>query len=607
MNRSGAAPDQSWVLYRFGEFELDTRHRMLRSRADGRALALKPKVFDTLLYFVEHRAELLDRRRLMKAIWSDTIVDENNLTQNISVLRQMLGESPDQHRFIVTVPGRGYRFVAEVSMISPAGPARGPVALAVLPFTNLTGDPAKEYFGDGIAEELIHALCRVRRLKIPARTSSFMYKTRSIDVRDIARELGVDLIVEGSVRAASDRVRVTAQVVDGNTGYHVWSQNYDRSFVDLFALQDAIADEIVQAIGMLTETSKAPLEHAHAMAIDVEAYRWFLQARSLSQRGDEQSLRRAVDLFNHVLARGPSFARAHSALALTYGLFPVLGLDYPQALGLSERHAREALELDSSQSEAHSALGQVHALRCEWLKADVCLRTAAMLDPSDAYLQTQHAMIVSASTGHLRQAHGEMLEAHRMAPANPLILVRLASVCDFRQIDEEAQSYAEMAVALGYPATLYPIPHIKAGIACRAGHHHQAAQLMCTAMSMAAATNASDAIKLLYEAIGGSAQRSIALAALRDLQVASSDTASAHFMLWMMSAYAMLNELDESFAVAAELLRRLENGGALGNLQPLWVPELSSLRRDPRFQTIARQLGLSEYWKKAGLPDEARP
>ena len=296
-------------------------------------MPLSARAFDTLLYLVERPNQLIDKQMLMKAVWPNAIVEENNLNQNISILRRALGETPGEHRFVVTVPARGLRFVPPVTRraanppegrasalaqpppVTPvevvpaletepnrqtsakwlaviaiataivlfagyflahrhranrtaetatsdatrttsssktpradASPANPRTSVAVMPFVNLTGDPGKEYFSDGMAEELINELTRVPGLKVPARTSSFAYKGRNIDARQIAHDLGVATILEGSVRSAGERIRVTAQLVNAETGYHLWSQTYDRSFGDVFKLEDDISAEIVEAL-----------------------------------------------------------------------------------------------------------------------------------------------------------------------------------------------------------------------------------------------------------------------------------------------------------------------------------------------------------------------
>src|SRR5215831_20900456 len=194
-------------FYEFGEFRLHAAERRLTSRADGRPIELTAKALDTLHFLLQHPGELLDKSTLIEAVWPNVVVEENNLNQVMSALRRALGDGSGGRRFIVTVPGRGYQFVAPVREVrdeatsdrpdSRAAPAAisDQKSIAVLPFASLSSDPERDYFGDGIAEELIHLLARVPGLKVPARTSSFAYKGRNIDVRQIARELGVGMLL----------------------------------------------------------------------------------------------------------------------------------------------------------------------------------------------------------------------------------------------------------------------------------------------------------------------------------------------------------------------------------------------------------------------------
>ena len=205
----GRLPDG---VYEFGDFRLLAAQRRLTARSDGRQIELTQKAFEALLYLVQRPGEPLDKAALMAAVWPSVVVEENNLNQVISALRRALGDGGTGKRFILTIPGRGYQFVAPVLRVpneTAAAPAAKPAAatrksVAVLPFVNLTGDPAKEYFGDGMAEELIHILARIPGLKVPSRTSSFSYKGRNVDVREIARDLDVTVVLEGSVRSAEN-------------------------------------------------------------------------------------------------------------------------------------------------------------------------------------------------------------------------------------------------------------------------------------------------------------------------------------------------------------------------------------------------------------------
>ncbi len=306
------------AAYEFGSFRLDSRQRLLLARDTRQPIALAPKVFDMLLYLVERRGRLVEKEELMRAIWPNVVVEDNSLNRSISTLRRVLGENPGEHRFIATQPGRGYRFVAEVSaadgssqaamseITSAARPAEpsyeAAPSIAVLPFANLTRDPEKEYFSDGMAEELIYRFARVPGLRVAARTSVFAYKGRNADVRQIARDLGVGAVLEGSVRGAGERIRVTAQLVDGQTGYHLWSQSYDREFADLFQLQDELAAAIVPALGSRMHVSLPAGEVSGRPTESLEAYELYLQANAIRFQLGDENLRLAEKLYQRAIA-----------------------------------------------------------------------------------------------------------------------------------------------------------------------------------------------------------------------------------------------------------------------------------------------------------------
>ena len=488
------------IVYEFDEFRLDLQQRLLLSGADGRPIPLTPKIFDTLLYFVERRGELLDKATLMKAIWPNIVVEENSLNQNISALRRALGESPGEHRFFVTEPGRGYRFVAEVRTLTiPARtlpqqqPATGASAarstsqptttptprssIAVLPFANLTREPEKEYFSDGMAEELIHLLARVPGLKVPARTSSFAYKGRNVDIRQIARDLEVGVVLEGSVRSAGERIRVTAQLVDAQTGYHIWSETYDRNFGDLFRLQDELAGAVVQALKLTLEGSRPPSLAQAPPTHDIEAYQAYLQGRSLLGSQSREGLGHAMEMFQKAIARDPKFARAFSSVGMVHYLSVLLGFTSPEALLDSERAALQALALDPGLAEAQALLGQVNSLRGNWLTAEAYFRAALALDESEASIHNVRAISVGAA-GHVREALRESEVAYRLAPAYAGSSVNLSAWNSILGFDAEAVRYADLAIQLGRSPDVAPLPIIYANAACRSGRYLEAADHM---------------------------------------------------------------------------------------------------------------------------------
>jgi len=254
---------QDRVVYEFGEFQLDVAQRLLRARADGQPVPLTSKVFETLLYLVEHRGELVEKTTLMQAIWPNVVVEENNLSQNISTLRRVLGERANEHRFIVTVPGRGNRFVAAVKTVtSPSPLATHPdsaapasvvrrLRLAVLPFENLSPDPANAFFADGLHEEILSTLARrAPGMDVISRTTMMTYRLKPKPLLEVAKELAASHVMEGSVRREENKVRLTLQLIDAHNDRHLWSQNYDRTLIDALTLQSDVAGEVASQLSV---------------------------------------------------------------------------------------------------------------------------------------------------------------------------------------------------------------------------------------------------------------------------------------------------------------------------------------------------------------------
>ncbi len=465
------------VLYEFNDFRLDPQQRLLLT-AGGEPIPLAPKVFDTLLYFIERRGELLDKSTLLKAVWPNVVVEENSLNQNISALRRALKEGPNEHRFIVTEPGRGYRFVAEVRTVTaeaPAGPAVRQAAapssrksIAVLPFANLTGDPAKDYLGDGLAEELIHTLARIPNLRVPSRTSAFAYKGRNVDLRQIARDLDVAAVLEGSVRTAGDRIRVTAQLIDGDTGFHRWSQSYDRDMGDLFRLQDELASAIVATLRISLD-SGLPATLLQAPTRNIEAYHLYLQAIAVQATPNPTAIERAIEMLRRALELDPRFARAHSGLAFLRATSIVMDVRFPDRLDDIEQDALRALALDPDTGTTHGALGTIRTARGQWVDAESSFQMALRLDPEDAYLHQSYGVFLAGSVGFSARFLEAELTAHRLAPA--WIVNLMATAVAYYTVDrpDEARKYIQLAVDLGIHPTVGPVPDLLAQLDVRDG------------------------------------------------------------------------------------------------------------------------------------------
>jgi TolB-like protein len=607
----------SAVTYEFGDFSLDVGRRVLQLKAAGRALPLTAKAFEMLVYLVEHPGELLDKSHLLKALWPNTVVEENNLNQNISLLRRVLGECPGEYRFIVTVPGRGYRFIADVRTVkeaatcpavsaAPRSEARSRTAIAVLPFINLTGDPAKGQLCDSLAEELIDTLVRVRWFRIPARTSSSAYRGTNVDVRRIARELEVDAVLEGSVRSAGERIRVTAQLVDGQLGHHIWSESYERRGEDLTRLQDELTVAIVDALAghfVLGTTGRI------APTRDLEAYHLYLRAMMLRGQPTEHNLKAAITLLERATLRDAEFARAWYAIAETrvFAAANGIGGEEPdELLEIAERDARRSLALDSSLSSAHAVLGVIRACGARWIEAEEEFRKGRALLARNPETLALHAIHVSRQVGHCRRALQETEAAYELAPASAGLALQVGVQRLVNGDDAGAHRWIDAAVANGYPTSLRAMSEARALVAMKEKRFADAAQEQVEALSpVSRAAGGFEAIHSFYAALAEPSNTDSAVVRLRDwlekLGTRDLDRVTAQrSILWL----TLLGAVDEAHDLADRTLELSASSGALGcGWGILWIPEMQAFRASARFQALTSRLGFIEYWLQYGPPD----
>ena len=296
----------------FGRF-LNLARRELRR--DETLVRLGSRARDILCVLASAEGKIVSKDELMERVWSGLVVEEHNIQVHISALRRAFEEDGDGESWIVTIPGRGYRFLG-----SPGPPAAGksapaadlPVAdkpsLAVLPFQNLSGDPEQEYFADGMVEEIITALSRIRWLFVTARNSSFTYKGQNVDVKRVGRELGVRYVLEGSVRKGGNRVRITYQLIDAGTGAHLSADHFDGSLEDVFELQDKVASSIAGVIEPALETAETARSTGRPTT-DLTAYDLYLRAYAMVWSSARQ-IPEALDLLEQAIARDPRYGPA---------------------------------------------------------------------------------------------------------------------------------------------------------------------------------------------------------------------------------------------------------------------------------------------------------
>lgn len=368
-------------VYRFGDCEVDPSRQQVR--VGGHVVEAQPKALDLLLYLIVHRDRVVDKDELLGKLWPGVVVTESALTQALRKARALVGDDGERQAVIRTVQRRGFRFVAELAPAdiprdtpaAAAGPPReAPRAVAVLPFADMSAQRDQEYFCDGMAEEIINALSRAGQ-RVAARTSTFAFKNRPDDVREIARRLGVELVLEGSVRKIGEQLRVTAQLIDAASGFHLWSQSWDRRLEDMLAIQDEIARRIAAALGGGTAPATEP---AGAPVGAAELYR---RGLAYQHRFGQRAQRFAIELFSQALARDPGYAPAWAALAVSHVLVYRYSWATDERRSEALRAARRAVDLAPDLAEAWTAHGAATTICCDYTSAREAFEKAIRLDP----------------------------------------------------------------------------------------------------------------------------------------------------------------------------------------------------------------------------------
>lgn len=364
-------------LYEFGPFRLDPARRRLWR--EGAVVALKPKAFETLLVLVENRGRVMAKDELMRVLWPDTVVEENSLNKHISVLRRLLGESAADHKYIVTVHGRGYSFVADVRELVDEGndadqhrraPAsagvdsdrepRSKTSIAVLPFKGLGADTENAYLGVGIADALITRLSNLRHLIVRPTSTIVRYTDWEQDPVTVGQQLRVESVLEGSIRKLGDVIRITSQLVSVGEGRSLWADRFDEKLTDIFTLEDRVSQQIARVLmPKLTRDEYERLTMHYTE--DSEAYQVYLKGRFYLNKGTIEGLKKAMPCFEQAFGLDPGFALARVGLASCYvwlGVFDVLPpvKCYPRA----REEAAKALAIDASLSEAQAVLAHVN-------------------------------------------------------------------------------------------------------------------------------------------------------------------------------------------------------------------------------------------------------
>jgi TolB-like protein len=435
------------VQFLFADHVLDTDRRELRRGGEG--LAVEPQVFDLLVYLVGNRDRVVSKDDLIGAVWGGRVVSDSTLTSRINAARKAIGDSGEQQKLIRTVARKGLRFVGAVreqqprgkvvpqgddarEAVRPALPLPDRPAIAVLPFSNMTGDPAQEYFADGVSEDIITALSKLRWFFVIARNSSFIYKDKAVHLKQVAEELGVGYVVEGSVRKGGDRIRITVQLNDVSTGSHIWAERYDRSLADVFAVQDEITEAIVAAIEpqlYAAENFRAKRKAPDSMDA------WDLVMRALSHywRVTRQDNMVAQALLEKATAIDPNYGQALGVLAASHMFCAHMGWEnIAEAAPIAERAALTAVNADSEDPWGHNALGHVHLFKRRFDDSLAEFELALRLNPNFSLAQGYYGLALSYC-GRWREGDLAVRRALRLSPRDPFsaIYCGIASYAQF--------------------------------------------------------------------------------------------------------------------------------------------------------------------------------
>ena len=443
----------------FGEHVLDPDRRELTRGSE--AIAVGPQVFDLLLYLVQNRERVVSKDDLIEVVWGGRIVSESTLTSHINAVRKAVGDSGGQQLLVRTIARKGYRFVGEVreSVASErAEPAmlHEPLAqalalpdrpsIAVLPFLNLSGDPTQDYFVDGVVEDIIAALSRMRWLFVIARNSSFTYKGRTVDEKQVGQELGVRYILEGSLRKAASRVRITGQLIDATTGENLWSERFEGKIDDIFELQDQMTANVVGAIAPRLE--RAEIERAkHKPTESLDAYDYYLRAMANLNFGTREAVDEALILLHRAIERDPDYAAAYAMAAWCHLWRKINGWmnDRPREMAEGMRLARHAVELGKDDAVALTRAGSALSHLAGDLDGGVALLDRAkMLNPNLAAAWFLGGFL-RVWRGDPDGAIADFTQAMRLSPLDPEMYrmqAGMAAAHLFAKRFDEASSWA---------------------------------------------------------------------------------------------------------------------------------------------------------------------
>jgi TolB-like protein len=565
---------------RFGTFEVDFESRELRKR--GLRVRLEEKPFQILELLLERPGGVVTRQTLREKLWPDTHIGyEQSLNTAVNKLRELLGDSSQSPRFVETLPRVGYRFIAPVDRPGRTQTYTAKKMLAVMPFENLSGDPEQEFFAEGLTEELISHLGQLnpKRLGVVARTSATQYKGTKKTIGEIARELRVEYILEGSVRRQGMSVRVTAQLIDARDQTHLWAASYDRELRDILAVQHDVARHVVKALAL----ELLPGQDAVQSATDPAAHEAYLRGRFFSGQRSEEALKKAIACYEQALAIEPRCAYASCGIADCCSLLCWFGALSPLEAG---QHAAEAasraLRIDDSLGEAHASMGLVrYWFEWDWLAAEQEFLRAIELNPSCASAHQWYASFLGAM-GRLDEAQAEHQLARQLDPLS--LIISMGAADPYFYAHQYDQAITLLRGILEQEPRFFPALFNLGRVCVEKGMYSEAISAFEKAVQLSGNREGRPALAHAYAKAG---RTSVARSILAEMKIHTGGRYLASPMIARI--HLGLGEIDEAF----EWLRKgIEE-------RSYWIvflkmdPVYDEIRSDPRFQDLLRAARLT--------------
>jgi TolB-like protein len=578
-----SGPIRTVRAVRFGAFEVDLQGRELRKR--GLRLKLQEKPFQILEMLLERPGEVVTRQELRKRLWPETYVGfDRSLNTAINTLRRVLGDSPENPRFVETYSRRGYRFIAPVETAeatAPAAPQPLP-SVAILPFENVGANPELEYLSDGITESIISSLSQLSSVRVMARSTVFRYKGPAIDPQTVGRDLRLHAVLTGRVVPHGNTLTIGVELVEVQNGWRLWGEVYTRSLPEIFSVQEDIAKEIASNLS-LRLTGEESKVFAKRYPGNVEAYRDYLKGRYYCNKMNPEALRKSLGCFQEAIEKDPHYALAYAGLADAHNLFAFFGLRAArEVMPLAKEAALKALELDETLAEAHVTLGTIWDIYdWDWPAGEQEYQRALELSPSYPAAHHGYAAHLGA-LGRTEEALSEILKAQELDTLSLVYSMEIAwNWFMARQYDRALEQSLK---TLEMEPLFTPAQHTLGLAYEQLGRHEEA----LAAFQKALAGSGGNPVPLaaMAHAYARAGRRRESTEKLNELRQLAREAYVPPY--WLALAHTGLGEKEQAFGW-------LERACEERDVWLVWLkrePRFDALRSDPRLKDLLRRIGL---------------